>query len=73
MRQWKFGEFVGAVLIFSGALHACPLCQYGLSNGDPQGWGALPDGFNTSIELMLGGFLAVVTLVAAIIWKGIRG
>jgi hypothetical protein len=49
------------------------LCQYGLSNGDPQGWGALPDGFNTSIELMLGGFLAVVTLVAAIIWKGIRG
>jgi hypothetical protein len=64
---------IAALLICSSVLRACPLCQYGISNGDPQGWGALPDGFNTSIEIMLGGFLAVVTLMAAIIWKGIRG
>jgi hypothetical protein len=73
MRLGKLILIVLLVLLLNRALVACPLCQYGLSNGDPQGNGALPAGFNTSIELMLGGFLAVVTFVGYIIWKGIRG
>lgn len=61
------------VLAISSAAMACPMCKDALSQGDFQGDGALPGGFNTSIEIMLGGFLGTLGLVGAIIWKGIRG
>jgi hypothetical protein len=61
------------VLTLSAVTWACPMCKDSLSNGDALGNGGLPSGFNTSIEIMLVGFLAAVTMVAAVIWKGIRG
>jgi hypothetical protein len=61
------------LLVLNGLLLACPMCKDALTQGDPSGVGALPNGFNTSIEIMLGGFLLTVTLVAGIIWKSLRG
>lgn len=67
--------FLSAILLLalSGAATACPMCKDSLAQGDFQGQNALPSGFNTSIEIMLGGFLGTLGLVGAIIWKGIRG
>jgi hypothetical protein len=72
MRRCSLFLSVILLLILSGAALACPMCKDSLTQGDSQGFGALPNGFNTSIELMLGGFLATVGLVAGIIWKAIR-
>lgn len=61
------------VLALCSAAVACPMCKDSLANGDPSGAGKLPNGFNTSIDIMLGGFLGVVGMVGGIIWKGIKG
>jgi len=61
------------VLALCSAAMACPMCKDSLANGDPTGAGKLPNGFNTSIDIMLVGFLSVVGLVTGIIWKGIKG
>jgi hypothetical protein len=61
------------ILLLCGVATACPMCKDSALNGDAAGSGALPNGFNTSIIVMLTGFLSVVGLVTGIIWKGIRG
>ncbi|HEX4795662.1 MAG TPA: hypothetical protein VH370_17870 [Humisphaera sp.] len=61
------------VLLLCGVATACPMCKDSVANGDAAGTGALPNGFNTSIIVMLTGFLSVVGLVTGVIWKGIKG
>ncbi len=73
MRRLSVILSVVVLLVFSASLMACPACKDALTQGDATGQGALPNGFNTSVELMLGGFLATLGMVGAIIWKGIRG
>ncbi len=73
MRRRSIILSVILLLALSGAAIACPMCKDSLTQGDFQGQNALPAGFNTSIEIMLGGFLGTLGLVGAIIWKGIRG
>lgn len=73
IRRWSIiVSFILILALYSAAM-ACPMCKDSLANGDSTGAGKLPNGFNTSIILMLTGFLSVVGLVAGIIWKGIRG
>jgi hypothetical protein len=61
------------LLALCGAAMACPMCRDSLANGDSTGAGKLPNGFNTSIIVMLVGFLSVVAMVSGVIWKGIKG
>ena len=79
MRRWSLA--VGAVLIpvLNAAALACPMCKDSIpgatgSNGDPSqmSGGALPGGFNTSVYLMLLGFMGTLGLVSWTLVKGVR-
>lgn len=70
-----------AVLLpaMNAAVLACPMCKDSIpgaegSNGDPSqmSGGALPGGFNTSVYLMLIGFLGTLGLVSWTLVKGVR-
>src|SRR3954447_14565464 len=80
MRRWSV--VVGAVLIpvLNAAALACPMCKDSIpgatgSNGDPSqmSGGSLPGGFNTSVYLMLIGFMGTLGMVSFVVVKGIRG
>ena len=61
------------------AVVACPMCKDSIpgaeaATGDPSqmSGGALPGGFNTSVYLMLAGFLGTLGLVGWTLVKGVR-
>src|SRR4051812_3621307 len=63
----------------NAAVIACPMCKDSIpgaegANGDPSqmSGGALPGGFNTSVYLMLAGFVGTLGLVSWTLVKGIR-
>lgn len=60
------------ILCINGALLACPMCKDSVPNSDAQSAQGLPGGFNTSVYLILGTFLGVLTLVLGGIWKAVQ-
>jgi hypothetical protein len=70
----RLGIILSIVLILSinAAVIACPMCKDSVPNSDAQSAGGLPGGFNTSVYLILGTFLGVLTLVLGGIWKAVQ-
>ena len=70
----RLGIILSIVLILclNAAVLACPMCKDSVPNSDAQSAGALPGGFNTSVYLILGTFLGVLTLVLGGIWKAVQ-
>ena len=70
----RLGIILSIVLILSlsAAVLACPMCKDSVPNSDAQSAGGLPVGFNTSVYLLLGTFLSVLTLVLGGIWKAVQ-
>ena len=70
----RLGLILSIVLILclNAALIACPMCKDSVPNSDAQSAGGLPGGFNTSVYLILGTFLGVLTLVLGGIWKAVQ-
>jgi len=60
------------ILCINAAVIACPMCKDSVPNSDAQSAGGLPGGFNTSVYLILGTFLGVLTLVLGGIWKAVQ-
>ncbi|HEV8293109.1 MAG TPA: hypothetical protein VGP94_14335 [Tepidisphaeraceae bacterium] len=60
------------ILCLNAAVIACPMCKDSVPNSDAQSAGGLPGGFNTSVYLILGTFLGVLTLVLGGIWKAVQ-
>jgi len=60
------------ILCVNVAVIACPMCKDSVPNSDAQSAGGLPGGFNTSVYLILGTFLGVLTLVLGGIWKAVH-
>lgn len=63
-----------------GLASACPMCKDSIpgaeaATGDPSqmSGGALPGGFNTSVYLMLVGFMGTLGMISFVVVKGIRG
>src|SRR3954470_7909698 len=81
MRRWTIA--LGTLLLIpalNAAVVACPMCKDSIpgaegATGDPSqmSGGALPGGFNTSVYLMLVGFLGTLGLVGWTLVKGVRG
>ena len=81
MRPWKIA--LGTLLlipVLSAAVMACPMCKDSIpgatgETGDPSqmSGGALPGGFNTSVYLMLVGFMGTLGMISFVVVKGIRG
>jgi hypothetical protein len=81
MRRWKIA--LGTLLlipVLSAAVMACPMCKDSIpgatgETGDPSqmSGGALPGGFNTSVYLMLVGFMGTLGMISFVVVKGIRG
>ena len=63
---------IALVLCLNAAVLACPMCKDSVPNSDAQEAGGLPTGFNTSVYLILGTFLTVLTLVSGFIWKAVQ-
>src|SRR3954452_7474830 len=81
-RLAALGTAAAALLLpaLNAAVVACPMCKDSIpgaeaSTGDPSqmSGGALPGGFNTSVYLMLAGFLGTLGLVGWTLVKGVRG
>jgi hypothetical protein len=70
----RLGNILSIVLILclNAAVIACPMCKDSVPNSDAQSAGGLPGGFNTSVYLILGTFLGVLTLVLGGIWKAVQ-
>ena len=70
----RLGIILSIVLILciNAAVIACPMCKDSVPNSDAQSAGGLPGGFNTSVYLILGTFLGVLTLVLGGIWKAVQ-
>ena len=70
----RLGIILSIVLILclNAAVLACPMCKDSVPNSDAQSAGGLPGGFNTSVYLILGTFLGVLTLVLGGIWKAVQ-
>jgi hypothetical protein len=70
----RLGIILSIVLILclSAAVLACPMCKDSIPNSDAQSMGGVPTGFNTSVYLILGTFLGVLTLVLGGIWKAVQ-
>jgi len=60
------------ILCLNAAVIACPMCKDSVPNSDAQSAGGLPGGFNTSVYLILGTFLSVLTLVLGGIWRAVQ-
>ena len=82
MRRWMFATTLGLALAtsFVGTARACPMCKDSIpgatgETGDPSqmSGGALPGGFNTSVYLMLVGFMGTLGMISFVVVKGIRG
>jgi len=81
MRRWKIA--LGTLLlipVLNAAVLACPMCKDSIpgatgETGDPSqmSGGALPGGFNTSVYLMLVGFMGTLGMISFVVVKGIRG
>jgi hypothetical protein len=63
---------IALILCLNAAVMACPMCKDSVPNSDAQSAGGLPGGFNTSVYLILGTFLGVLTLVLGGIWKAVQ-
>ena len=61
-----------AILCINAAVLACPMCKDSVPNSDAQQAGGLPGGFNTRVYLILGTFLAVLSLVIGGIWRAVQ-
>jgi hypothetical protein len=70
-RTWIILSIV-AVLCINAAVMACPMCKDSVPNSDASQPTGLPVGFNTSVYLLLGTFLGVLTLVLGGIWKAVQ-
>ena len=70
----RLGIILSIVLILSlnAAVLACPMCKDSVPNSDVSQPTGLPGGFNTSVYLLLGTFLGVLTLVLGGIWKAVQ-
>ena len=70
----RLGTILSIVLILclNAAVLACPMCKDSIPNSDAQSMGGVPTGFNTSVYLILGTFLGVLTLVLGGIWKAVQ-
>ena len=70
----RLGIILSIVLILclNAAVIACPMCKDSVPNSDAQSAAGLPGGFNTSVYLILGTFLGVLTLVLGGIWKAVH-
>jgi len=73
MRRWNLLLALLLVLALTGLASACPTCRETIANTETASTPGISSAFNSSIYLMLGGFLAVLGLVAGVIIKGIRG
>src|SRR3954470_19248044 len=81
MRRWTIA--LGTLLLIpalNAAVLACPMCKDSIpgatgATGDPSqmSGGALPRGFNTSVYLMLVGFMGTLGMISFVVVKGIRG
>jgi hypothetical protein len=60
------------ILCINAAVLACPMCKDSVPNSDASQPTGLPGGFNTSVYLLLGTFLGVLTLVLGGIWKAVQ-
>ena len=60
------------VLSLNAAVLACPMCKDSIPNSDAASAGGVPTGFNTSVYLILGTFLGVLTLVLGGIWHAVH-
>ena len=60
------------ILSLNAAVLACPMCKDSIPNSDAASQGGVPTGFNTSVYLILGTFLGVLTLVVGGIWKAVQ-
>ena len=70
----KLSTILSIVLILglSAAAMACPMCKDSVPNSDAAQPTGLPGGFNTSVYLLLGTFLGVLTLVLGGIWQAVQ-
>ena len=69
----RFGLILSIVLILclNAAVLACPMCKDSVPNSDASQPTGLPGGLNTSVYLLLGTFLGVLTLVLGGLWKAV--
>jgi hypothetical protein len=72
MKRLAFILSIVLVLGLNAAVLACPMCKDSIPNSDAQAAGGVPTGFNTSVYLLLGTFLGVLTLVLGGIWKAVH-
>lgn len=80
MRRWTAAVGVLLIPALNAAVLACPMCKDSIPGatgvgGDPSGMaggGGLPGGFNTSVYLMLLGFLGTLGLVSWTLVQGVR-
>ena len=72
MKRLAFILSIVLILSLNAAVIACPMCKDSVPNSDAQSAGGLPGGFNTSVYLILGTFLSVLTLVVGGIWKAVQ-
>ncbi len=70
----RLGLILSIVLILclNAAVLACPMCKDSIPNSDAAAQGGVPTGFNTSVYLLLGTFLGVLTLILGGIWKAVQ-
>ena len=81
MRRWKIALCTLLLIpALNAAVMACPMCKDSIpgatgETGDPSqmSGGALPGGFNTSVYLMLVGFMGTLGMISFVVVKGIRG
>src|SRR4051812_5532387 len=80
MRRWTIALSTLLIPALSAAALACPMCKDSIpgatgATGDPSqmSGGALPGGFNTSVYLMLVGFMGTLGMISFVVVKGIRG
>jgi len=80
MRRWTIALSTLLIPALQAAALACPMCKDSIpgatgATGDPSqmSGGALPGGFNTSVYLMLIGFMGTLGMISFVVVKGIRG
>ena len=61
------------IVTFAGVASACPSCKDTIASTEAAGSPGVAGAFNSSVYLMLGGFLGVLAMVSSIIIKAIRG
>ncbi len=69
MKRYCFSLVV--VLTLAGVAHACPMCKDSIPNSDVTNPVTVGGGFNASVYLMLGTFLAMLALISGVIYKGV--